>query len=47
VRARWDEAVRLGTPVLITEASDLSRPILERLGFRGSARIVNLIDNAR
>lgn len=47
VRARWDEAVRLGAPVLITEASDLSRPILERLGFRGTARIVNLIDNAR
>ena len=34
VRWRWDEAVRRGTPVLVVQASDNSRPILERLDFR-------------
>ena len=34
VRWRWDEAVRRGTPVLVVQASDDSRPILERLDFR-------------
>jgi hypothetical protein len=34
VRWRWDEAVRRGTPVLVVQASEDSRPILERLGFR-------------
>lgn len=33
VRARWDEAVRRGTPVLGVGAGSMSRPILERLGF--------------
>jgi hypothetical protein len=33
VRARWDEAVRRGTPVLAVGAGPMSRPILERLGF--------------
>src|SRR4051794_5800017 len=33
VRARWDEAVRRGTPVLAVGAGLMSRPILERLGF--------------
>jgi GNAT superfamily N-acetyltransferase len=33
VRARWDEAVRLGTPALVVGAQDSSRPILERCGF--------------
>ena len=33
VRARWDEAVRRGTPALAVGAGPLSRPILERLGF--------------
>jgi hypothetical protein len=33
VRARWDEAVRRGTPVLGVGAGQMSRPILERLGF--------------
>jgi len=33
VRARWDEAVRRGTPVLAVGAGTMSRPILERLGF--------------
>lgn len=34
VRARWDEAVRLGTPGLVVHAQHgSSQPILERLGF--------------
>jgi hypothetical protein len=33
VRARWDEAVRHGTPALAVGAGPMSRPILERLGF--------------
>jgi hypothetical protein len=33
VRARWDEAVRRGTPTLVVGAGSMSRPILERLGF--------------
>lgn len=34
VRARWDEAVRRGRPALVVQATRMSRPILERLGFR-------------
>jgi hypothetical protein len=34
VRARWDLAVERGTPALVTQAGKMSRPILERLGFR-------------
>ena len=33
LRARWEEAVRNGTPALITQGGSMSRPILERLGF--------------
>lgn len=33
VRARWDAAVERGTPVLTVGAGEVSRPILERLGF--------------
>lgn len=33
VRARWDEAVRRGTPALAVGAGPMSRPILEQLGF--------------
>jgi GNAT superfamily N-acetyltransferase len=44
VRARWDEAVRAGTPVLVTQATGMSRPILERLGFQPVARLVVLLD---
>jgi hypothetical protein len=33
VRARWDEAVRRGTPALAVGAGSMSRRILERLGF--------------
>src|SRR5262249_25970449 len=34
VRARWDAAVERGTPALTVGAGEMSRPILERLGFQ-------------
>lgn len=46
VRARWDEAVRDGTPILVTQASEMSRPILERLGFRAVGPVIELIDSS-
>jgi hypothetical protein len=45
VRARWDAAVAMGAPVLVTQAQAASRPILERLGFRSVASIAVLIDH--
>jgi GNAT superfamily N-acetyltransferase len=33
VRARWDDAVRRGTPALTVSANDRSSPVLRRLGF--------------
>lgn len=33
VRARWDEAVRRGTPALTVTANDQSSPALRKLGF--------------
>jgi hypothetical protein len=45
VAARWDEAVRRGTPALITQAGAMSRPILARLGFREVAEIRVLVDD--
>lgn len=44
VRARWDDAVEAGTPVLVTHAGAMSRPILARLGFRAVSRIHILLD---
>jgi hypothetical protein len=44
VRARWDDAVAAGTPVLVTHAGAMSRPILARLGFREISRIHILLD---
>jgi hypothetical protein len=45
VRARWEEAVRRDTPVLIVGAGKMSRPILERLGFRAVAETRLLLDS--
>ena len=45
VRARWDDAVEIGTPVLVTHAGAMSRPILTRLGFREVSRIHILLDS--
>ena len=44
VRARWDEAVRRGSPALVVQASPMSRPILERSGFRAVGPVVILND---
>jgi GNAT superfamily N-acetyltransferase len=44
VRARWDEAVRRGSHVLVTQAGALSRPILERSGFKVVGAIRRLED---
>ena len=44
VAARAREAVERGTPVLVTHAGKMSRPILERLGFTPVARIDRLLD---
>lgn len=33
IRARWDDAVRRGTPALVVHAQETSRPILEAVGF--------------
>jgi len=43
VRARWDEAVRLGTPALVVHAEEASRRVLERIGFRRVCAIVELV----
>jgi len=44
VRARWDDAVAAGTPALVVQAGDMSRPILERSGFVRVATIDVLYD---
>lgn len=44
VQERWLEAVRRGTPYLVTQAGALSRPILARLGFVVTAEIRNFMD---
>lgn len=44
VAARWDEAVARGTPALVTQAGAMSRPILQRLGFREVCEIRILLD---
>ncbi len=44
IRARWDDAVSLGTPALITQGGSMSRPILERLGFQRVGEVHMLLD---
>jgi GNAT superfamily N-acetyltransferase len=44
VAARWRDAVDRGTPLLVTQASPMSHPILERLGFREVCRLRALKD---
>ena len=44
IRARWDDAVVLGTPALITQGGSMSRPILERLGFERVGEVHMLLD---
>jgi GNAT superfamily N-acetyltransferase len=45
LRARWDEAVARGTPALITQGGSMSRPTLERAGFRRVGHIHMLVDD--
>jgi predicted GNAT family acetyltransferase len=44
VAARWQDAVARGTPLLVTQAGSMSRPILTRLGFRQVCEIRILLD---
>jgi GNAT superfamily N-acetyltransferase len=44
VSARAGEAAARGTPAVVTHAGKMSRPILERIGFRPVARIDRLLD---
>jgi hypothetical protein len=46
VRARWEDAVLRGTPALIVGAGRMSRPILERIGFRKVAEQHVLLDRS-
>jgi hypothetical protein len=46
VRARWDDAVAAGTPALVIQAGAMSRPIVERLGFRPVTKVEILRDAA-
>jgi hypothetical protein len=43
--ARWEEAVRNGTPALITQGGSMSRPILERVGFERVGEVHMLRDD--
>jgi GNAT superfamily N-acetyltransferase len=44
VQARWEDAVRRGTPALVVQAGAMSRPILERLGFQLVSELRVLVD---
>ena len=45
VRARWEEAVRLGTPGLVVHAEEPSRRVLESIGFARVCAIVELVSD--
>jgi GNAT superfamily N-acetyltransferase len=45
VRARWEEARRRGASGLVVQAGQMSRPILERLGFRTVSEIEVLLSD--
>lgn len=47
LHARWDEAVRLGTPALVVHAQESSRPILERCGFERVCTLHELASGPR
>ena len=44
VAARAREAIKQGTPLLVTHAGKMSRPILDRIGFVPVSTIVRLLD---
>jgi GNAT superfamily N-acetyltransferase len=45
IAARWREATATGATALITQAGAMSRPILERMGFRPVGRVDMLVDD--
>lgn len=45
IAARWQLAAAQGHPALLTQAGAMSRPILERLGFRAVGRVEMLRDS--
>jgi GNAT superfamily N-acetyltransferase len=45
VRARWDEAVRRGTPTLVVQAGQMSGPVLRGIGFRPVCEMRALLDS--
>jgi GNAT superfamily N-acetyltransferase len=47
VAARWREGIARGTPALTVQAGDMSRPILEQLGFVAVAETSVLCDRIR
>jgi hypothetical protein len=46
VRARWDDAVRHDSRLLLVQAGRMSSPILARLGFERVGRVQTLIDRS-
>jgi GNAT superfamily N-acetyltransferase len=44
VRARWEHAAERGTPLLVVQAGDMSRPVLAKLGFESHGEIDLLVD---
>ena len=44
VRARWEHAAERGTPLLVVQAGDMSRPVLARLGFESHGELSLLVD---
>lgn len=44
VARAWDEAVRRGTPVLVTLGGSMAAPTLEKLGFIPVGRVRHLVD---
>jgi hypothetical protein len=44
LNARWEEAVRNGTPALFTQGGSMSRPVLEGVGFRQVGEVHLLLD---
>jgi hypothetical protein len=47
VRSRWEEAARRGVQDVVVHAGPMSRPILERVGFRTVSQIDLLEDDAQ
>lgn len=46
VHARWLDAVRWGATALVTQASGMSRPILQSIGFSAGSPVLELIDTS-